>query len=185
MSGLRLCKLYETVTFNKQKMNPIKIINYRPDHQPWFEKFNRDWIEKYFVMEAIDEFVLTDPEEALLKPGGAILMAEYDGEMAGTVALRKVDDSTYEFTKMAVDKNFQRKGIAEALSYASFKKAKELGATTVILYSNSILTPAIRLYEKLGFKHMPIGIGEYKRSDVKMKIEISELTELTNKQLNQ
>ena len=111
-------------------------------------------------------------------------MAEYDGEMAGTVALRKVDDSTYEFTKMAVDKNFQRKGIAEALSYASFKKAKELGATTVILYSNSQLAPAIRLYEKLGFEHMPIGIGEYKRSDVKMKIKISELTELTNKLIN-
>ena len=158
-------------------MNSIKIINYRPDHQPYFEKFNRDWIEKYFVMEPIDEFVLTDPAEALLKTGGAILMAEYDGEMAGTVALRKVDDNTYEFTKMAVDKNFQRKGIAETLSYASIERAKELGATKVILYSNSILTPAIRLYEKLGFKHVPVGNNGYKRSDVKMEISISEIVE--------
>ena len=158
-------------------MNSIKIINYRPDHQPYFEKFNRDWIEKYFVMEPIDEFVLTDPAEALLKTGGAILMAEYDGEMAGTVALRKVDDNTYEFTKMAVNKNFQRKGIAETLSYASIERAKELGATTVILYSNSILTPAIRLYEKLGFKHVPVGNNGYKRSDVKMEISISEIVE--------
>ena len=158
-------------------MNSIKIINYRPDHQPYFEKFNRDWIEKYFVMEPIDEFVLTDPEEALLITGGVILMAEYDGEIAGTVALRKVDDNTYEFTKMAVDKNFQRKGIAEALSYASIERAKELGATTVILYSNSILTPAIRLYEKLGFKHVPVGNNGYKRSDVKMEISVSEIVE--------
>ena len=158
-------------------MNSIKIINYRPDHQPYFEKFNRDWIEKYFVMEPIDEFVLTDPAEALLKTGGAILMAEYDGEMAGTVALRKVDDNTYEFTKMAVNKNFQRKGIAETLSYASIERAKELGATKVILYSNSILTPAIRLYEKLGFKHVPVGNNGYKRSDVKMEISISEIVE--------
>ena len=158
-------------------MNSIKIINYRPDHQPYFEKFNRDWIEKYFVMEPIDEFVLTDPAEALLKTGGAILMAEYDGEMAGTVALRKVDDNTYEFTKMAVDRNFRRKGIAEALSYASIERAKELGATTVILYSNSILTPAIRLYEKLGFKHVPVGNNGYERSDVKMEISISEIVE--------
>ncbi|MEO6541016.1 MAG: GNAT family N-acetyltransferase [Ferruginibacter sp.] len=156
-------------------MSLINILEYEDHHQPYFEKFNRDWIEKYFVMEPIDEFVLTDPEEALLKPGGAVLMATYDGAVAGTVALRKVATTVYEFTKMAVDEKFRRKGIAEALSYASFQKAKELGAGKVILYSNSRLTGAIRLYEKLGFKHLPIGIGEYKRSDVKMEIEVSEL----------
>ncbi|HNU87699.1 MAG TPA: GNAT family N-acetyltransferase [Ferruginibacter sp.] len=155
-------------------MNRIKVIDYRPEHQPFFEQFNRNWIEKYFVMEPVDEFVLTNPGEALLKPGGAILMATCDGEIAGTVALRKVDDTTFEFTKMAVDEKFRRRGIAEALSLASFKKAKQLGAETVILYSNSILTGAIRLYEKIGFKHIPVNNTEYKRSDVKMKIEISE-----------
>ena len=155
-------------------MNLINIIEYKPHHQSYFEKLNRHWIEKYFVMEPVDEFVLTNPEEALLKPGGAILMAEYDGEIAGTVALRKADDTTYEFTKMAVDNKFQRKGIAEALSYASFEKAKTLGAKKVILYSNSILTPAIRLYEKLGFKHVPVGNTGYKRSDVKMEISVSK-----------
>lgn len=38
-------------------------------------------------------------------------MAEYDGEMAGTVALRKVDEKTFEFTKMAVDEKFRRRGL--------------------------------------------------------------------------
>ena len=156
-------------------MNLIKIVDYEAHHQPYFEKFNRYWIEKHFVMEPIDEYVLTNPQEALLDTGGAILMAEYDGVIAGTVALRKVDSVTYEFTKMAVDNQYQRKGIAEALSYASFTKAKELGAYKVILYSNSQLTPAIRLYEKLGFIHLPVGIGEYKRSDVKMEITVSEI----------
>jgi ribosomal protein S18 acetylase RimI-like enzyme len=151
-------------------MNSIKIIDYKPAHQTYFEKFNRYWIEKYFVMEPVDEFVLTNPDEALLKPGGAILMAEFDGEIAGTVALRKVDDTTFEFTKMAVDNKFQRKGIAEALSNASMRKAKALGAEKVILYSNSMLTPAISLYEKLGFEHVPVGETGYNRSDVKMEI---------------
>jgi ribosomal protein S18 acetylase RimI-like enzyme len=155
-------------------MSLIKIIEYRDHHQPHFEQFNRHWIEKYFVMEPIDEFVLTEPAEALLKPGGAILMATFDGEIAGTVALRKVADTVFEFTKMAVDEKFRRRGIAEALSYASFEKARTLGAEKVILYSNSQLTGAIKLYEKLGFKHLPIGIGEYKRSDVKMEIHIEK-----------
>ena len=155
-------------------MNNIIIIEYNPSHQPYFEKFNRHWIEEYFVMEDVDEFVLTNPGEAILKPGGAILMAQYNGEIAGTVALRKVDETIYEFTKMAVDEKFQRKGIAERLSYASFYKAKELGATKVILYSNTKNAAAIKLYEKIGFKHVHTELGEYKRSDVKMTISITQ-----------
>jgi len=60
-------------------IDKIKIVDYRPEHQPYFESLNRVWIEKLFTMEPVDEFVLTDPEEAILKNGGAILMAEYGG----------------------------------------------------------------------------------------------------------
>ena len=155
-------------------MSAISILNYIPAHQPYFERFNRQWIEELFVMEPVDEFVLTNPGIAILDGGGAILMATYEGIVAGTVALRKVDDTTYEFTKMAVDKNFRRKGLAEALSYASFKKAKELGATKVILYSNTKNAGAIKLYEKLGFIHVPVEAGVYERANVKMIIGIDE-----------
>ncbi|MEI9943268.1 MAG: GNAT family N-acetyltransferase [Chitinophagaceae bacterium] len=163
-------------------MGRIKIIDYRPEHQPYFEGLNRAWIEKYFVMEQRDIDSLTKPEETLLSKGGAILMAEYDGFVAGTVALKKVDAVTYEFTKMAVDENFRRKGIAEELCYASFKKAKELDAEVIILFSNSILAPAITMYEKLGFRHVPVGDSGYKRSDVKMMITIEDAIHLTKEQ---
>jgi GNAT superfamily N-acetyltransferase len=150
----------------------ITITNYADDYQQYFEKFNRRWIEQYFEMEAVDEFCLTNPDEAILQPGGAILMALYDDVPAGTVALKKVDDTTYEFTKMAVDEAFQRRGIAAMLSHASLQKAKELGAHKVILYTNSMLAPAIKLYEKIGFRHVTVEPGTYKRADIKMVIDI-------------
>ena len=155
-------------------MNPIRILDYQPVHQPMFEKFNREWIEELFEMEPVDEWVLTNPEKAILETGGAILMAEYDGIIAGTVGLRKVDDQTFEFTKMAVYSHMRRRGIAEAISYASFRKAKDLGATKVILYSNTKNAGAIRLYEKIGFRHIPVEKGVYKRANVKMEISIDE-----------
>ena len=155
-------------------MNPISVVDYQSSHQPYFERFNRQWIEEIFVMEPVDEFVLTNPGIAILDSGGAILMALYNGTVAGTVALRKVDDITYEFTKMAVDKDFRRKGIAEALSYASFEKAAALGALKVILYSNTKNAEAIKLYEKLGFAHVVVEAGVYERANVKMIIEIEE-----------
>lgn len=160
--------LYQKIVF----MNPIEIVDYKEGHQPYFEKFNRQWIEELFVMEPVDEFVVTNPRIAILDGGGAILMGLYQGTVAGTVALRKVDDSTYEFTKMAVGTNFRRKGIAEALSYASFLKAKALGATKVILYSNTKNAGAVKLYEKLGFVHVPVEPGVYERANVKMIIGI-------------
>lgn len=153
--------------------NHISIIDYRPEHQPYFEKFNRAWIEAWFEMEPVDEWVLTNPDKAILETDGAILMALYDGEVAGTVGLRKVDEDTYEFTKMAVDENFRRKGIAEAISYASFNKAKELGAKEIILYSNTKNAGAIKLYEKIGFRHLEVEPGVYKRANVKMTIDIA------------
>ena len=153
-------------------MNEIKIVDYRPEHQPYFEAFNRVWIEELFEMEPVDEWVLTNPEQAILQTGGAILMAEYSGVPAGTAGLRKVDNETWEFTKMAVDRNYRRLGIAEAISYASFKKAKALGAKKVILYSNTKNAGAIKLYEKIGFRHLEVEQGVYKRANVKMEIDI-------------
>jgi ribosomal protein S18 acetylase RimI-like enzyme len=162
-------------------MNRISIVDYRQEHQPYFESMNRAWIEKLFVMEPVDEWVLTNPGKAIVEPGGAILMAEYNGVIAGTVGLRKVDDKTFEFTKMAVNENYRRKGIAETLSYASFEKAKQLGATKVILYSNTLNDAAITMYEKIGFRHVEVEKGVYERADVKMEIEIETAVELAKK----
>jgi putative acetyltransferase len=67
------------------------------------------------------------------------------------------------------------------MCYASFKKAKELGATSVILYSNKLQAAAIKMYEKIGFKHLPVETTVYKRADVKMEINLDEVL---NKQLS-
>ena len=156
-------------------MESIQIIDFTTAHQPWFESLNRAWIEKYFWLEDVDKYVLQHPQEAVIDKGGAILMALYDGAVAGTVALKKISEGIFEFTKMAVDPSFRRKGIAESLSYAAFDKAKELGAFKVILYSNRILTPAITMYQKIGFKEVAIEKDIYERSDIKMEIELKDL----------
>jgi ribosomal protein S18 acetylase RimI-like enzyme len=149
----------------------LTIQEYRPEYQPWFEKFNRDWIEKYFWMEPIDTAVLQNPEDHILKKGGAILMASCDKEMAGTVALKYVEPGVYEFTKMAVDEKFRGQHIGLLLSEAAIIKARELGAHKIILYSNTLLAPAISLYRRLGFKEVPLDAA-YKRSDIKMELSL-------------
>jgi ribosomal protein S18 acetylase RimI-like enzyme len=150
----------------------ISIIDFSPEHQPYFEKLNRAWIEPVYELEAVDKYVLQFPEEAIIKKGGAILMATYNNTIAGTVALRKTGEGIFEFTKMAVDQNFRRKGIGEALCYASFEKARQLGAHTILLYSNTLQAAAIKMYEKIGFRHLPVESGVYKRANVKMSLQL-------------
>ena len=157
-------------------MNNISIVPYETKHQPFFERFNRQWIEELFEMEEVDEFVLRNPEKAIIQPGGVIIMAMYNTVVAGTVALRKINDQCYELTKMAVDHSFRRKGIASALMNAGIEQAIQLGASSVILYSNTKNAAAIQLYEKTGFKHLPVENDIYKRANVKMSFDLTTIT---------
>lgn len=150
----------------------LKIIGYRPEHQPWFEKFNRAWIERYFRMEPIDVQVLRHPQEHIVDPGGSIFMAQWDGELAGAVAMKFVAPGIYEMTKMAVDDQFQGKGIGRALAEGAIAWAGARKADKVVLYSSSKLETALALYRKLGFQHVPVD-GPYKRSDVKMELVLT------------
>jgi len=148
----------------------IKIIDYKPELQPYFEKFNKAWLEEYFVVEPIDKYVLENPEEAILKDGGKIYFAEYKGNIIGTVALKFVRPGIYELTKMAVDKKYHGIGAGKLLCSDAIEKAKQLGAHQLILYTQSALQPAINIYHKFGFKNVPLGDVKYKRADVKMEL---------------
>jgi N-acetylglutamate synthase-like GNAT family acetyltransferase len=156
-------------TFFKKDMTPVKILEYTAEHQKWFEKLNREWIEKYFWMEPVDFDVLQSPEIHIINHGGAILMAAHNGEIAGTVALKRIDDKVFEFTKMAVDEKFRGKKIGQALADSAIEKARQKGADKIILYSNTVLAPAIALYRKIGFREIPVD-GPYKRSNIKMEL---------------
>lgn len=149
----------------------IEIVNYTPQHQPWFEQFNRDWIEAFFTLEPLDIQVLQNPDQYILGTGGLILMAYYHQEVAGTVGLRYVEPGIYEFTKMAVPGKFQGKKIGRALAEAAIEKAQTLGAKKIILYSNTRQVPAIALYRKLGFIEIP-NDGLYERGNIKMELAL-------------
>lgn len=149
----------------------IEILDYQPEHQPWFENLNRTWIEKYFWMEPIDFEVLQHPDVHIIGHGGHILMVSLDKEIVGTAALKFSRPGVYEFTKMAVDEKHQAKGLGKLLAEAAIDKAKSLGADKIILYSSTKLAPAIKLYRRLGFVEVPVD-GPYKRSDIKMELPL-------------
>lgn len=151
----------------------VQIIDYQEEYQPDFFRLNKQWIEKDFPLEETDLKVLGNPGDAILKNGGAILLAKMGEKIVGTCALRRTSDSVYELTKMAVDENLRGKKIGELLGKATLSKAKDMGATKVELYSNRITSAvAVQLYYKLGFYEVPLTPGIYKRANIKMETEV-------------
>ncbi len=150
----------------------VEIVSYKPEYQPAFESLNRAWIEKYFWIEPIDLKVLQNPEQNILEAGGEILLAVVGSQVVGVVALKRVDETIFEFTKMAVDETHQGKKIGERLAIAAITHSREKNAAKIILYSNTKLVAAINLYSKLGFAEVALD-GPYKRSNIKMELTLS------------
>ncbi len=153
----------------------IEIVPYRAGLADAFRQLNLDWIERLFAVEAADRKVLDDPEQAIIAPGGQIFFA-MDGETAvGTVAMVHVSAARYELAKMAVAVTHQKRGIGELLGAAGIEWARQAGAKSVFLQTNSSLANAIRLYERLGFRHaIDPDPPDYARADVYMELRISE-----------
>ncbi len=146
----------------------IKIIDYTPETKNYIKTLNVEWLEKYFYVEPIDFKVLDNPQTEIIDKGGMIFYATYHDEIVGTVSLMKIDETSYELTKMAVTPAFQGLGISNVLMEHCISVGKQLGAQKLILYSNTKLIPAIKLYRKYNFVEQDLKHSNYKRSNIKM-----------------
>ena len=154
-------------------MTGIEIVRFRRELAPAFRQLNLDWIERLFAVEEADREILDDPETSIIAPGGQILFALDAGEAIGTAAMVRVTEGRFELAKMAVAPSHQGRGIGLELGVAAIAFAREAGANSVFLQTNSSLAGAIRLYERMGFRHRPDPHpSEYARVDFYMELPI-------------
>jgi ribosomal protein S18 acetylase RimI-like enzyme len=149
--------------------NKVEIIPFSIELKEPIKTLNLEWLHKYFKVEPKDEKVLSDPQGEIIDKGGMIFYARYNNKIVGTVSLLKIDNSTFELTKMAVSDGNQGLGIGKKLMEHCLNEAKEKGIQKLILYSNRKLLPAIHLYESFGFIEIPVEEGVYERADIKME----------------
>lgn len=149
--------------------NTVEIIPFSATLAAPIKTLNLEWLKKYFKVEPKDELVLSDPQGQIIDKGGMIFYAKYNDEIVGTVSLIKIDDTTFELSKMAVTDGLQGLGIGKKLVEHCLAFAKERNIQKLILYSNRKLEPAIHLYKKHGFVEIELENGIYERADIKME----------------
>ena len=74
---------------------------------------------------------------------------------------------------MAVTARCQGQGIGRKVLLATIETARSAGARRLWLETNRVLSPAIHLYESVGFEHVPAerrAASPYARSDVQMEM---------------
>lgn len=151
----------------------VEIIPFAAELAVPIKTLNLEWLTKYFKVEPKDEIVLSDPQGQIINKGGLIFYAKYHDTIVGTVSLIKIDNSTYELSKMAVTDGVQGLGIGTKMVLHCLAIAEEKKWSKLILYSNRRLLSAIHLYEKFGFIEIPLESGIYERADIKMERIIS------------
>lgn len=157
----------------EKQRSEVKIVDYRNEFKSQFRDLNYDWIKKYFTIEEKDKNILENPEKEIIKKGGFILFAEYENEIAGTVALIKHNKNEFELAKMAVSEKFQGKQIGKSLAIAAIERAKSLNASVLFLETNSTLIPALNLYDKLGFNQVEMKKqSDYSRATLRMELDL-------------
>lgn len=147
----------------------MEIVKYQKKYEKDFIELNTAWVEKFFVMEQEDRDILYHAE-AFIEKGAMIFFAVENSRVLATCMVMPFGNNVWEICKLAADEKYQGKGAGGAVFKACMEHAVNHGAEKLTLISNHILKPALHIYEKFGFRQVPVDRGgEYERCDVQFE----------------
>ena len=89
------------------------------------------------------------------RPLGRLLLARWDNQVAGCVALRKIDHTACEMKRLYVRPAYRAHGVGRALALRIIEEARAAGYGCMRLDSLPSMSGAQALYRRLGFRDIP------------------------------
>jgi len=88
-------------------------------------------------------------------PDGRLLLAECDGQLAGCVALHKLEDGICEMKRLYLRPQFRGKGLGRSLVDRIIAEARQIGYSRMRLDTvEPVMKDAVGLYRKIGFREI-------------------------------
>ncbi|WP_129785117.1 GNAT family N-acetyltransferase [Promicromonospora panici] len=127
--------------------------------------------------DELEREIAADPGTDFAPPGGALVIARYEGAAAGMAGVRLLDgarvgdarvadaragNARAELKRVYLRPEFRGKGGAELIVGAAEDEARRLGATRMVLETRSDFVAARALYERLGYDEIePYTFAQY------------------------
>jgi putative acetyltransferase len=88
-------------------------------------------------------------------PHGRLLLAEYDGQLAGCVALHQWEPGVCEMKRLYLRPSFRGKGLGRVIAETIIAEARNIGYQCMRLDTiEPIMKDAVEMYRKLGFREI-------------------------------
>ena len=94
-----------------------------------------------FTMNNLDKFA---------EPDGRLLLVEVNGEISGTISLRKIREDAGEIKRMYVKPKFRGKKLGNLMVEKVISISEENGFSKLFLDTSSFMSSAVSLYKKYG-----------------------------------
>lgn len=154
----------------------VTIVPYREELRPAFEQLNRQWIEAHFTLEPADREIFGDPQRQILDHGGQIFFVVERGQVQGTCAVIRHGPNECEIAKMAVAPRARGRGFGDLLMQTGIAFARQIGSRRIVILSNTVLEPAIRLYRRHGFVQVPLTLDpRYRRANIRLELDLQPM----------
>jgi len=89
-------------------------------------------------------------------PEGRLLLAEYEGRLAGCVALHKLEPGICEMKRLYLRPQFRGKGLGRTLAEHLIAEARQMGYERMRLDTvEPVMKDAVAMYRRLGFREIP------------------------------
>lgn len=106
-------------------------------------------------------------------PYGRLYLAYCDGELAGCIGLRKIDEQNCEMKRLYVRSKFRGKQIGHQLIQKIINDAKEIGYSYMLLDTLPFLQSAVHMYKKFGFYEISCYNDSPMDTSIYMRLDLS------------
>lgn len=173
-------EIYKNPIHEKAKkldqLQHFQIVDYRPSLKKYFYELAGNWQLSVLngTLEEEEKFALENPEKAYLESGGFVFFAINQNKVVGCIGLKRLNDETFELTKLFIDHQMRNLGIATKLIERCITRCKENEVSQLWLQTTMQQPEANQLFYKFGFedKKAPEPMNVLKRTEKIMVIEL-------------
>ncbi|MFS1514288.1 GNAT family N-acetyltransferase [Chengkuizengella sp. SCS-71B] len=143
-------------TFKQDDINYIINSHYKLYNR----EFNYDLSFRDFIENSVNGFI----KRSNIKEN--IWILEIQGNKSGSISIKKVNEETAQLGLFLVDPNARGAGYGQQLVQTAIDFCKEFGFKKIVLWTNSELTSARRIYERNGFQLKEIRIQTLSKKEL-------------------